>query len=111
MTRSKWAHDPIILGNDQPFFKGHGDSKCARIFLDSPVLHVLQGAGVDQLIQLLQRGARPHRTSSTRQGVRRERGTARNRPKPRFWVCFLRDVPNKPVVENPKNVHISFGAV
>ena len=23
----KWVHDPFILGNDQPFLKGHGDSR------------------------------------------------------------------------------------
>ena len=27
MTLQKWVHDPIILGNDQPFCKGHGDSR------------------------------------------------------------------------------------
>ena len=23
----KWVNDPIVLGSDQPFFKGHGDSR------------------------------------------------------------------------------------
>ena len=27
MPLKKWVHDPIILGNDQPFLKGHGDSR------------------------------------------------------------------------------------
>ena len=27
MTLKKWVHDPLILGNDQPFLKGHGDSR------------------------------------------------------------------------------------
>ena len=27
MTLEKWVHDPFILGND-PFVKGHGDSRC-----------------------------------------------------------------------------------
>ena len=27
MTPGKRGHDPIILGNDQPFFKGHGESR------------------------------------------------------------------------------------
>ena len=27
MTLKKWVNDPIILGDDQPFFKGHGSSR------------------------------------------------------------------------------------
>ena len=27
ITLEKWVHGPIILGNDQPFLKGHGDSR------------------------------------------------------------------------------------
>ena len=27
LTFKKWVHDPMILGNDQPFCKGHGDSR------------------------------------------------------------------------------------
>ena len=26
MTLKKWVDDPIVLGNDQPFLEGHGDS-------------------------------------------------------------------------------------
>ena len=29
LTLSKWVHDPLILGNDQPIFKGRGDSRQA----------------------------------------------------------------------------------
>ena len=32
MTLSKWVHDPILLGND-PFFKGHGDSRHIYIYM------------------------------------------------------------------------------
>ena len=30
MTPRKTGHDPLILGNDTPFFQGHGDSRYAH---------------------------------------------------------------------------------
>ena len=30
MTLEKWG-DPFLLGSDQPFLKGHGESRCVQL--------------------------------------------------------------------------------
>ena len=37
MTHKKWGHDPLILGHDQPFFKGQKETPGSRF---CPVAHV-----------------------------------------------------------------------